>query len=712
MTRWLCLVSKLKVHGRPVTHLRCHRQLNRLGVGAGRRVECPAGSSKGDICMMAPTKPSARAHRHASTLRAAPRAPSLLSVSVQPLTSVAPASAQIQPVPSLPPGLTKLSSRALRFLIGAFPVPPYLLPIYQAASIEYGVPWQVLAAINQIETNFGRDLAISSAGAEGWMQFLPSTWARFGLALNGRVANPSDPIDAIFAAARYLRAAGAGSDLGRAIFAYNHAAWYVDSVELRARLLQVIPRPLVEGLIGLMQADFPVAGHLGAAATKAPKLVRVGGQAAALISVPAGAPVIAGADGRVVAIGESPSLGRYVTIEDSYGDRFTYAHLGRLATLYPVLVPRGQSARRLAMELGLHLRIDGRVPAATRMRPTQSSPSRAAVGKASRRRLRKLGASGAAALLRIPAPSLSPLVKERLFADPTRPGSYAAGGKLQLQLRVRQYLLGSAGAQIRWSRSADAYSRPLHLAANQFTLAPLRVGALVVAGTVLGRTSGKRGRGSEVLVQVTPPGARRAIDPRSIIAGWELLGRLTRGTGAIGGGARAGAFDVRNATLGQLLMSSPAALARAVLRNPQVHEDPCYGTAIARGRVDRRALAVIAYLAYSGLAPAVTGAGCSGMPASGRRFEITALRGTPVLGHQQVGGLVDLAIRQLLALEGALRPSRIVSLRSYPWESTTLALPDHAAAIEVDFARLGPRSGVDAGQWGRLARRLTQLTVG
>ena len=59
------------------------------------------------------------------------------------------------------------------FFIDSFRIPPFLLPIYQAAGIQYNVPWQVLAAINEIETDYGRNLSVSTAGAVGWMQFLP-----------------------------------------------------------------------------------------------------------------------------------------------------------------------------------------------------------------------------------------------------------------------------------------------------------------------------------------------------------------------------------------------------------------------------------------------------------------------------------------------------------------------------------------------------------
>ena len=110
------------------------------------------------------------------------------------------------------------------FFINKFRIPPFLLSIYQAAGIQYGVRWEVLAAINEIETDYGRNLNISSAGAMGWMQFIPSSWKTYGVDANGDgKKDPYNPVDAIFAAARYLKAAGAEQDLRRAIFAYNHA---------------------------------------------------------------------------------------------------------------------------------------------------------------------------------------------------------------------------------------------------------------------------------------------------------------------------------------------------------------------------------------------------------------------------------------------------------------------------------------------------------
>src|SRR5205085_3257430 len=106
-----------------------------------------------------------------------------------------------------------------------------LQSLWQSAGATYGIPWQILGAINKIESNFGQNMGPSSAGAIGWMQFMPSTWLSWGVDANGDgIADPWNPQDAIFAAARYLAAAGGQSDLRRAIFAYNHADWYVNEV--------------------------------------------------------------------------------------------------------------------------------------------------------------------------------------------------------------------------------------------------------------------------------------------------------------------------------------------------------------------------------------------------------------------------------------------------------------------------------------------------
>jgi membrane-bound lytic murein transglycosylase B len=96
---------------------------------------------------------------------------------------------------------------------------------YAAAQRATGIPWTVLAAINFVESDFGRVRSASEAGARGPMQFMPATWRAYG---RGDI---DDPHDAILAAARYLRANGGRARLDRALYAYNHSSSYVRAVK-------------------------------------------------------------------------------------------------------------------------------------------------------------------------------------------------------------------------------------------------------------------------------------------------------------------------------------------------------------------------------------------------------------------------------------------------------------------------------------------------
>lgn len=111
-----------------------------------------------------------------------------------------------------------------------------LLAWYHAAGARFGVGWQYLAAINLIETTLGKIDGLSTSGAQGPMQFLPATWASYGM------GDIDDPHDAIFAAARYLADRGFGHDATGALLAYNPTVHYGRAVEAIASVLAADPR--------------------------------------------------------------------------------------------------------------------------------------------------------------------------------------------------------------------------------------------------------------------------------------------------------------------------------------------------------------------------------------------------------------------------------------------------------------------------------------
>ena len=100
-----------------------------------------------------------------------------------------------------------------------------LLRHYRSAQRRFAVPWPVLAAVNFVESGFGRLRNSSAAGAQGPMQFIPSTWEAYGMG-----GDVDDPRDAIMGAANYLHASGAPADVAAALYAYNPSARYVRAV--------------------------------------------------------------------------------------------------------------------------------------------------------------------------------------------------------------------------------------------------------------------------------------------------------------------------------------------------------------------------------------------------------------------------------------------------------------------------------------------------
>jgi hypothetical protein len=609
------------------------------------------------------------------------------------------------------------------FFIDNFRIPPFLLPIYQAAGIQYSVPWQVLAAINEIETDYGRNLSVSSAGALGWMQFMPPSWATYGVDANGDgVKDPYNPVDAIFAAARYLKAAGADTDLSRAIFAYNHADWYVESVLLRARVIGGMPADLVGSLTGLTQGHFPVAaratyadGLNAKAATQ-----RVQGTNAAVpvegnpsrrsinIFARAGAPAIAVNDGRVVKLGENKRLGRFVVLQDVYGNHYTYSHLGSLASKYPVPKPHAQDA---TTSDELELPKDDARPTVAATSGTQKPTDQARGSHARGKRPAAATAPDAGA----DATDAPTATKERLFAHPERPAAYSAGGQRQL---------AELGQPL---ESFDGYfTQALALDPHDYLLKPLQAGSSVIAGTILGRigkTAPTLAPHVEFAIRPAGRGAPQ-VDPKPILDGWKLLEST-----AIYRAKGKNAFAAANASgpsIGQIMLMSKEQLQRTVLADPRLTIYECGRQDVATGAIDRRVLATLEFLSASGFKLTVTALKCGhgyyttsgnvSEHSSGNAVDIAAVNGIPISGHQGSGSITDITIRRLLTLQGTMKPHQIISLMTYPGTDNTLALPDHADHIHVGYHPVGDLLGnqrlqaiLRPQQWTKLVEQLGSI---
>jgi len=598
------------------------------------------------------------------------------------------------------------------FFIDKFRIPPFLLPIYQAAGTQYGIRWELLAAINEIETDYGRNLNVSSAGAQGWMQFMPESWKAYGVdANNDGLMDPYNPVDAIFSAARYLKAAGADKDIRAAIWAYNHADWYVDSVLLRAQVIGGLPTNLVGSLTGLTDGRFPVAAKATYAdqvtkrrlrTPKANRAVALEGRnrRGILIYADAGAPVVAVNDSKVVRIGESDRLGRFIQVQDAYGNTYTYGRLAKVSRLYAAPKPQKVDPGELKRLLAEPKDAKPKRPASKTERPAP---------KTARKVTEAVDAAQTAGLANQP-------VKKRLFAHPTRPNALAAGGDQQEFLRTGRI------------DGALTPARALGLSRDEIVIKKLKVGAQVPAGTVLGRI----GRASSptkphMRFEIRPAGrGAPRIDPKPILDGWKLL-ESTAIYRASGKNPFTGP-DAATPSIGQILLMSKDTLIQRVLANPRIQIYECGRRDIRAGAIDRRVLATLEFLVASGLNPTVTSLTCGhsyltksgnvSHHSTGTAIDIAAINGIPIMGNQGKGSITDLTIQRLLTLQGTMKPDQIISLMEFDNADNTLAMSDHDDHIHVGF---DPQYGSNTKlskqlnavlkpqQWTRLIERLGKI---
>ncbi len=652
--------------------------------------------------------------------------------------------------PALPLSLTSSIAGVPQFFIESFRIPPFLLPIFEAAGTAYGVPWQVLAAINEVETDYGRDLSVSSAGAEGWMQFLPSSWATYGVDANGDgFKDPYNPADAIFAAARYLRAAGAASNLRGAIFAYNHSPAYVESVMLRAKLLGGTPAGLLGAVTGLTQSRFPVhaRAHFSDGFPTVATGSSSGGGGDATTTIPgttiyaeANAPVIAVQDGEIVQIGDSRELGHFISLRDAYGNTYTYAQLGSVAKLYPVLEPHDPVAGA-----------SSRQAAAPPREPKPAGPASAGAQPGAAPAPAPEEGEGLSAL------SLGAGSDLGTSAQPSGPGASAPSTTTTTTTTTATTTAAAGGLTPAPSTQAPSGAQPtastqpagtaqtapagsgstprvFRDGPNDVYLHDLRAGVQVIAGTVLGHVaaSGSAPAGAagsaaaspgeaSMIFQIRPAGTGAPlIDPKPILDGWVQL----ENTSVFRANGRS-ALAANEPSAGQVLLESKEQLERQVLANPGIALPACAREEVQDGRADRRVLAVLEFLEVSSLRPTVSALTCgqggeSASAAAGRAsaesVDVAAVNGVAVEGHEGPGSIAALAVRKLLALQGSMKPREVVDVAGAPGAGSSAARNGH---IHVSFAAAGASaasakgstlgSQVTPSEWLQLIARLGEI---
>ena len=547
-----------------------------------------------------------------------------------------------------------VSAQALDF----YRIPLFLLPVYQAAAFQYDVPWQVLAGINEIETDYGTDLSVSSAGALGWMQFMPGTWLQYGVdATDAGYADPYNPVDAVFAAARYLHAAGASHHLRAAIFSYNHSQEYVESVLLRARLVASYPSSAIATLTGLVDGRPPTTGARLAPGARAVLEAQAagmvsGGGASGEGSTGGGGGAASGSSNATAGAVPAPlaptpaAAGAQAAGSTEKGAAGQTAHAG--STADPATTP-GSTPAPSPRVAAARAQAAANAPAKRSQLVELLGDPGAPVVAVEDGRIEHLGHSHAlgrylvlrdiygdlftyaglgsiAPRYRPSAPSVKPRIAASQEPKPTQAAT--AGHQSPLTLKVKAHAaqaLAPVGAPVQSegetapagmgrvrlfahpdnpvARAAAHVAGP---ASGSGGWAALKTGSIVSKGTVLGHLDTPPGASAgQLRFAVRPAGDSTTIDPQPLLQNWRQLDAALHPKGSKGTGALLGA------TAADVLSMPKGELERTVLADPGIQLDTCGRRDVAGGTVDKRVLAALLFLSRSGLQPTVTGLRCS-----------------------------------------------------------------------------------------------------
>ena len=469
--------------------------------------------------------------------------------------------------------------------------------------------------------------------------------------------DPYNPVDAICAAGNYLKAAGAADNLYDAIFAYNHADWYVQEVLLYTQAYGKLPADLIGSLTGLTQgAHFPIAADASyaddisaraALDRSTPDEREAYGNAADVITssptrrginifAAEGAPVVAVNDGVIQKLGNSEKLGNYVVLQDAYGNRYTYAELGEIV----------RDGREVVLPTGEEKRV----------------------------------------------PVDSENIRPRLYALPER-------GEEEPQEEAFENVdaAGSIGAD-----------------------GSLKAGSKVIAGTVLARVAaGTDAVDPHINFSIRPAGrGAPRIDPKPILDGWKLL-EATAIYRAKNNKALAIRLSGAGVLLLSKEALQRRVLADHQLEFPECDRIEIRAGQIDRrllatlAYLSEQGFRLTITSMLCGRYGSITTSGNVSNHNFGNAVDIAMINGINVLGNQGPGTMTEELLKAVLRLQGTLTPDELISLQEFGGPS--FAMSDHADHVHIGYSPIGDTDDarfvqlLKPNQWQRLIGRLGEI---